>query len=88
MGEGRMKKKKAPVKRRESEFAKGIGEKLKSIRLSRGHTQVVLSRKACITPACLSQIEAGLRCPSLPVIYRLTKALNCTLARVMPKDKK
>lgn len=48
-------------------------------RKSRGFSQIELSKRAKITPAALSQIEKGLRVPSIPVLYRLSDALGVTL---------
>lgn len=38
-----------------------------------------LAWRAKITPAAISQIEAGLRIPSLPVVIKLADALLCSI---------
>jgi transcriptional regulator with XRE-family HTH domain len=53
-----------------------IGSRIAAARNMRSYTQLKLSQLASITPAALSQIEAGLRSPSSPVLKNLAEALK------------
>lgn len=50
--------------------------KLTQARLEKGMTQEQLAKKAKITRSVLSNIERGYSLPSLPVAYRIAKALD------------
>lgn len=55
-----------------------FGEALKRWRIKRGLTQEALAHEAGITTGYASQIERGRKAPTLPIILRLCRALECT----------
>jgi transcriptional regulator with XRE-family HTH domain len=62
----------------------GIGSMLKGLREGRHLNQVELAKKASVTTAYISMLEAGKkRNPSLAVLQRLAKALNVPTATLM-----
>lgn len=54
-----------------------------ALRKAAGMRQADLARSAGITDAYLSQLEAGLKTPSLQVIHRLADALNCRVSELV-----
>lgn len=56
--------------------AVSIGKRIKEIREKLGLNQAKLALEAEITPAAISQIEAGDRTPSTPILRRLATALQ------------
>jgi transcriptional regulator with XRE-family HTH domain len=58
------------------EAVKAIGSRITAARNMRGYTQLKLSQLSSITPAALSQIEAGLRAPSSPALKNIAEALK------------
>lgn len=53
-----------------------IGLRIKKTREKLGFTQLKLALSAEITPAAISQIEAGLRIPSTPVVIKIASSLK------------
>ena len=53
-----------------------IGARMQALRRSRGMTQEQLAERANITPVYMSQIETGVKRASLPVLLRITEALD------------
>lgn len=53
-----------------------IGKRIKEVRERLGFNQAKLAAEAEITPAAISQIEAGDRTPSTPILRRLGTALK------------
>ena len=53
-----------------------IGQRIKKQRELLGHTQAKLATDAKITPAAISQIEAGDRVPSSPILRNIASALG------------
>ena len=61
-----------------------IGRMLKTLREARGLNQVELAKKAKVTTAYLSQLEAGKKKnPSLDVLQRLAKALGVAVTELL-----
>lgn len=56
--------------------ATAIGRRIKEAREKLGFNQAKLATEAEITPAAISQIEAGDRTPSTPILRRLASALQ------------
>lgn len=54
-----------------------FGERLRDIRQRRHITQAELARIAAMSEAYISNMEHGLKVPSLTTILRLAVALNC-----------
>lgn len=65
-----------------------LAEKISKYRESVNWSQAELARRSRVTSAAISQIEAGYRCPSIPVLQKLAKALKCPLESLVadPKD--
>jgi XRE family transcriptional regulator, regulator of sulfur utilization len=55
-----------------------FGEALKRWRLKRGLTQEALAHEASITTTYASLVERGRKVPSLTVILKLCRALDCS----------
>jgi len=53
-----------------------IGQRIKETRERSGYTQARLASEADITPAAISQIEAGERTPSTPILRRIASVLK------------
>ena len=56
--------------------AASIGQRIKTARDLLGYTQAKLASEAEITPAAISQIEAGDRTPSSPILRRIASVLK------------
>ena len=54
-----------------------VSAELKMYRTAMHFTQAQLARLAGIAPNTLSEIENGIKLPSLPTALRLAKALGC-----------
>lgn len=61
------------------EFAKQLGDRIRSLRTSLGMNQEELAFKAGISAAHLGQIERGLKSPTITTIQKIAAALNVTL---------
>jgi len=53
-----------------------VGERIKNQRIELGISQTQLAKKAKLTPAAISQFEAGSRKPSFDAISKLASALG------------
>lgn len=60
-----------------------VGGNIKRIRLNRGMSQKEIAVKAEITQALLSQIEKGVKNPSLQTGKLIADALCCTLEELL-----
>lgn len=60
-----------------------FGEEVKKVRALRGLTQEELAREADIHPTYVSQLERGLKSPSLNVILSLANALETTAVELV-----
>lgn len=58
---------------------KTISERIKNERNRMGINQAQLAKEAKITPAAVSQIEKGLRTPSLPVLQRIANVFSVSM---------
>jgi DNA-binding XRE family transcriptional regulator len=70
--------------------AEGVlfGERLREVRQRRHVTQAELARIASMSEAYISNMEHGLKVPSLTTILRLAVALNCKVMDLIgPYDK-
>jgi len=52
---------------------------IKDYRLKAGMTKIELARRAGITRQYLAQIEMNKSMPTIAVLYRISRILNCTL---------
>jgi transcriptional regulator with XRE-family HTH domain len=58
--------------------AEMFGEALKRWRDKRGLTQEALAHEAAITTSYYGQLERGMKSPTLTVILKICRALECT----------
>ncbi len=56
---------------------------VKPLRIRAGLSQAELAKKANVSGAAISQIEAVLRIPSLPVLRKISNALNVSISEVI-----
>ena len=56
-----------------------LNKRIKEERQRSGLNQAQLAQKAEITPAAVSQIENGLRTPSIPVLQKIAKVLGVSM---------
>jgi transcriptional regulator with XRE-family HTH domain len=64
-----------------------IGERLRFYRQAKGKTQAVVAGLAGITEDYLSQIERGLKTPTLPLLHRSSKILHVRVSELLDKRK-
>lgn len=60
-----------------------LGQKLRQARIEKGYTQQVLSEKADIGEVYLSEIERGLKMPSMNLFIKLITALDISADYVL-----
>jgi transcriptional regulator with XRE-family HTH domain len=60
-----------------------IGERLRFYRQAKGKTQAVVAGLAGVTEDYLSQIERGLKTPTLPLIHRFSKILGVRVSELL-----
>lgn len=58
------------------EMVQRVADRIKSTREAKGFNQARLAQEAGITPAAISQIEAGERTPSTPVLRKIASVLK------------
>jgi transcriptional regulator with XRE-family HTH domain len=60
-----------------------IGERLRFYRQGKGKTQAVVAGLAGVTEDYLSQIERGLKTPTLPLVHRFSKILGVRVSELL-----
>lgn len=60
-----------------------IGERLRFYRQAKGKTQAVVAGLAGVTEDYLSQIERGLKTPTLPLLHRFSKILGVRVSELL-----
>lgn len=65
--------------RRMADIRKVVGANLRRLRLARGLTQEALAHDADIAPSFLSQIENGLRSPTVTTLDALAKVMKASI---------
>lgn len=60
-----------------------VGQNVRKIRLERGLTQEQLSEKSGLTQQYISDLERGLRNPTIITVYELAKALGVGHAELL-----
>src|ERR1700742_2549799 len=60
-----------------------IGERLKFYRQAKGKTQAVVAGLAGVTEDYLSQVERGLKTPTLPLVHRFSKILGVRVSELL-----
>lgn len=63
-----------------------IGENIRKRREEKNITQAELAKAACVSLQMVSQIEANIRFPSLPVAFRIADKLSCKVDDFRPDD--
>jgi len=63
--------------------AKTPGEILKEARHGMGLTQVVVAKKAGISPNTYARIERGEQQPTVPTLRKLSKVLDLSLSKLL-----
>jgi transcriptional regulator with XRE-family HTH domain len=63
-----------------------VGERLRFYRQAKGKTQVVVAGLAGVTEDYLSQIERGLKTPTIALLHRFSKILGVRLSEAFPPD--
>lgn len=64
---------------------KKIGERIRKIRKQKGLSQEELAEKAKLDLTSISEIEGGLRNPSIRTVHRITSALKINIKELFPK---
>ena len=67
----------------DTSLARRIGVRLRLLRKEQQLTLAVLARRADLSLSYLSAVENGVNLPSLPVLARLTEALNVSIPAVL-----
>lgn len=67
----------------ESAPARAFGSAVREARLAQGLAQEVLAGMAGVARAHMGKIERGEHMPTLVIILRIAKALNCSAASLM-----
>ncbi len=62
-----------------------LRQRIKLARENKNINQAQLAEKAGVTPAAISQIEKGIRTPTIPVLQRITSVLNVSLDYLLGK---
>ena len=60
---------------------------LKELRLKKGYSQVKLHHLVGVSSSSIEAYEQGVRIPSLPVIYKLSEVLDCSIDCLVGKEK-
>lgn len=60
---------------------------LKELRLKKGYSQVKLQHLVGVSTSSIEAYEQGVRIPSLPVIYKLSEVLDCSIDCLVGKEK-
>lgn len=58
---------------------KALGKRIKEARSKKGFTQELLAERVEITVIYLSELERGVKLPSLPVFVSIAEALNVSM---------
>lgn len=59
---------------------------LKSLRKKRGYSQIKLQHLVGVSSSSIEAYEQGVRIPSLPVAYRLSEVLGCSIDYLVGKS--
>ena len=66
-----------------SDILSAIGKKLRNVRKEKGLSLADVAQKSGITPGLLSKIENFRTMPSLPVLYKISEALEEPLSEIV-----
>lgn len=59
---------------------------LKTLRSKKGYSQIKLQHLVGVSTSSIEAYEQGVRIPSLPVAYRLSEVLGCTIDYLVGKS--
>lgn len=65
------------------EFGKAFGEVLRALRTEKDVTQEELAEKCNYDRVFISNLERGVRLPSLKTVFRIAKALDCNASEII-----
>lgn len=68
------------------EITKAVAARIKFLRRIRSMSQEDLALRAEINPAYFGQVERGLKCPTIDTLYKISKALDVSLAELFQAD--
>ncbi|MEK6691757.1 MAG: helix-turn-helix transcriptional regulator [Nitrospirota bacterium] len=68
------------------EMIKTFGENIKNLRLRKKMTQEQVAEMSSINPKYLGEIERGEKCPTVVVVYKISKALNVSICEILSID--
>ena len=60
---------------------------LKELRLKKGYSQVKLQHLVGVSTSSIEAYEQGVRIPSLPIAYKLSEVLDCSIDTLVGKEK-
>jgi len=58
---------------------------LKKLRLKKGYSQIKLQHLVGVSSSSIEAYEQGVRIPSLPVAYKLSETLDCSIDYIVGK---
>lgn len=67
----------------DAELAKAFGLAVRAMRSEQGVAQEALAHKAGVERSHMGKIERGDHIPSLPLIFKLAKALGCSVTELL-----
>lgn len=70
----------------DASLARRIGARLRLLRKEQRLTLAILAQRAELSVSYLSAVEKGVNLPSLPVLARLTEALNASIPAVLTDE--
>ena len=59
---------------------------LKELRLKKGYSQVKLQHLVGVSTSSIEAYEQGVRIPSLPIAYKLSEVLDCSIDALVGKE--
>lgn len=80
-----MARKRVKIEPREKTIPEAFGKALKHVRLSKGYTQLALGELADCHFTFISQIERGVRQPTITTIFKLAKILDINPEELVKK---
>lgn len=67
-------------------MVKIFGRNLKNLRIAKGLTQEQLGELAKVNYKYLGEIERGEKCPTAIVVYKISKALGCSVCEILSTE--
>ena len=82
-----MARKRVKLEPKEEDLKKAFGKALKQVRLSKGYTQLDLGELADCHFTFISQIERGVRQPTITTIFKLANVLEINPEELVKKTR-